>query len=138
MKKKRTLKGMTLIEIIISMFILTVMAGLLLGIGLNVDETSKSTTGMKDKVAVEAPYAGNHRTQYIDSAGNVQDITPEANLTITVGLNGASQNVEGNVFNTADIYDDSISERSLAGDKHDDRDLRFIQVVTAAPTVSTT
>ncbi|MBR6984700.1 MAG: type II secretion system protein, partial [Ruminococcus sp.] len=47
MKKKRTLKGMTLIEIIISMFILTVMAGLLLGIGLNVDETTKNTTGMK-------------------------------------------------------------------------------------------
>lgn len=134
MKKKRTLKGMTLIEIIISMFILTIMAGLLLGIGLNVDETSKSTTGMKDKVSVEAPYAANKRVEYIDAGGGVATIPAESNISISVSFGGASQSIDADVYNTADIYDDSVSERSLVGDKHDNRDLRFIQVATAAPT----
>ncbi len=137
MKKKKNLKGMTLIEIIVSLFILTVMAGLLLGIGLNVDETSKSTTGMKDKVSVEAPYAANKRVEYIDAGGAVATIPAESNISITVSFGSASQSIDADVYNTADIYDDSVSERSLVGDKHDDRDLRFIQVATAAPTAST-
>jgi len=132
MKKKRTLKGMTLIEIIISMFILTVMAGLLLGIGLNVDETTKNTTGMKDKVSVEAPFAGDNRREYIDSAGNVQNLSPESNTVISVTLDGNTQGIDADVYNTADIYDDSVGERGLT-DKQDDRDLRFIQVATAGP-----
>ncbi|MBR3026305.1 MAG: hypothetical protein IKH71_17880, partial [Oscillospiraceae bacterium] len=80
----------------------------------------------------EAPFAGDNRREYIDSAGNVQNLSPESNTVISVTLDGNTQGIDADVYNTADIYDDSVGERGLT-DKQDDRDLRFIQVATAGP-----
>ncbi|MBP5378271.1 MAG: prepilin-type N-terminal cleavage/methylation domain-containing protein [Ruminococcus sp.] len=137
MKKKRNLKGMTLIEIIISMFILSAMALILLVMGLNADETTKNTAAMKDKISVESPYAANNRNEYIAVGGGPASITPD-DTVINVSLNGEDQSINAQVYNTGDIYEDSLSERAMPADRTDDRDLRFIVLATAAPTTEPT
>lgn len=133
MKKKRTLKGMTLIEIIIAMFVLTAMAAVLLGIGLNVDQTTKDTNGMKDKLTVETPYAANNVVQFRDNAGDLVDITPVDTVVHIEYDDGAStftQDVDAHIYETDGVYDDSLIQRgqSSDADKQDDVDLRFITV----------
>ena len=59
-KSKKKLKGMTLIEMIISIFIFAIMGGLLILVGTHIDATSKAANNLKNKVVVESPYAANH------------------------------------------------------------------------------
>ena len=77
-KSKKKLKGMTLIEMIISIFIFALMGGLLILIGTHIDATSKATNNLKNKVVVESPYAANR----IKEVG----VDPDSGETVTLPM----------------------------------------------------
>lgn len=83
-KSKKKLKGMTLIEMIISIFIFALMGGLLILIGTHIDNTTKATNRLKNKIVVESPYAANHVKKIgVDKSG--ADINlPSTELDIVV------------------------------------------------------
>ena len=97
MKSRKKLKGMTLIEIIISIAVFAVLGVILLGIGQVVDSTTKASSRLNKKMTVQAPYAAakNVRSMdtdsdgvddyyyYIDEAGNNVPVTPD-NMNISV------------------------------------------------------
>ena len=89
-KPKRKLKGMSLIEIIISLAILAIMAGVLLTIGTVVDGTTKNSTNLKTKITAEAPYAAHRVANYDDGTGTTvafptQPITVQVELQCPAG-----------------------------------------------------
>lgn len=84
-KSKKNLKGMTLIEIIVSMAVLAVMAGVLLTVGQVVDSTTRSSTNLKAKVNAEAPYAA-HRVNMYESTPGTTVPLPTTNVLVQVQL----------------------------------------------------
>ena len=60
---KKNLKGMTLYEMIISIAIFAIMAGVLIGVGAHIDNTTRATNNLKKKIATESPYAANKITE---------------------------------------------------------------------------
>lgn len=97
MKSRKKLKGMTLIEIIISIAVFAVLGAILLGIGQVVDSTTKSSSRLNKKMTVQAPYAAAKNVSsmdtdsdgvddyyyYTDEAGNEVPVTPD-NMNISV------------------------------------------------------
>lgn len=70
-KRKRSLKGMTLFEIIISIAIFAVMGSLLILVGRHIDRTTRAANVLKQKVVEESPYAANHvKSKGLDAMGN--------------------------------------------------------------------
>ena len=106
MKSRKKLKGMTLIEIIISIAVFAVLGVILLGIGQVVDSTTKASSRLNKKMTVEAPYAAakNVRSMdtdsdgvddyyyYTDEAGNNVPVTPD-NMNINVSFKDSTGNV---------------------------------------------
>lgn len=84
-KSRKKLKGMTLIEMIISIAIFAIMGGLLVLVGTHIDNTTKATNNLKNKIVVESPYAANHITN--KEGGGTLGKTP---LTITIEQDQAS------------------------------------------------
>lgn len=84
-KSKKKLKGMTLIEMIISIFIFAIMGGLLILVGTHIDATSKATNNLKNKVVVESPYAANHVK---DIGGGNELPHEEMDITIKIKAKG--------------------------------------------------
>lgn len=84
-KSKKNLKGMTLIEIIVSLAILAIMSAVLLTIGQVVDGTTRSSTNLKAKVNAEAPYAA-HRVDHYESTPGTTVPFPTTNIQIQVEL----------------------------------------------------
>ena len=64
-KSKKKLKGMTLVEMIISIAIFAIMGGLLILVGTHIDATNRATNVLKTKVSNESPYAANHKINYV-------------------------------------------------------------------------
>lgn len=60
---KKTHKGMTLYEMIISIAIFAIMCGVLVGVGMHIDSTNRAANNLKKKIAAEAPYAANKLTK---------------------------------------------------------------------------
>jgi len=89
-KSKKKLKGMTLIEMIISIFIFAIMGGLLILIGTHIDATSKATNNLKNKVVVESPYAANHISQIgVDEHGDPEYLDKsEMDITVKIHASG--------------------------------------------------
>lgn len=96
MKSRKKLKGMTLIEIIISIAVFAVLGVILLGIGQVVDSTTKASSRLNKKMTVEAPYAAAKSVSkndldgdgvidyyYTDEAGSDVLVTPD-NMNISV------------------------------------------------------
>ncbi len=93
--KKKKLKGMTLVEIIISLFIFTLMALMMVRIASVSTNLTKNANHVNKKVTVQAPLAEMQNTdgtltQQIDD-----------NMKITVKLGGHSVNVTGQQYSTA-------------------------------------
>ena len=86
-KSKRSLKGMTLIEMIISIAIFAVMCGVLIGVGAHGDRTTKSTTKFKDKIVQESHYASARIKTYDAKDGSVKDLTSNT-AQIDIKLSG--------------------------------------------------
>lgn len=96
-KSKKNLKGMTLIEIIVSMAIFAVMAGVLLTIGQVVDNTTRNATNLKTKVNTEAPMAASNQHTFTDPDDPTQDIDlGSTNFDIHVQINESGTYYDGN------------------------------------------
>ena len=89
-KSKKKLKGMTLIEMIISIFIFAIMGGLLILVGTHIDATSKATNNLKNKIVEESPYAANHYTQNgVDADGKPKTLkSEEMDIKIKINASG--------------------------------------------------
>lgn len=77
MKKTKKLKGMTLVEIIIAIAVFAVLGVILITAGTTIDNLTRATTNLKDKLVTQSPYAANQRVQYEDSNGNTVSIPCE-------------------------------------------------------------
>jgi prepilin-type N-terminal cleavage/methylation domain-containing protein len=100
-KSKKKLKGMTLIEMIISIFIFAIMGGLLILIGTHIDATSKAANNLKNKVVVESPYAANHyKTIGVGEDGKDIDL-PSQDMDIKVKIK------ESGTYWTYELTDES-------------------------------
>lgn len=102
MKKKKKLKGMTLIEIIISLAIFAMLGVVLVQVGTLIDNTNKATARLNKRVNAESPYAASQNDSYDydrDAYGNIvydgegnpvyKKLTPE-NMNITVSIDDLS------------------------------------------------
>ena len=74
-KSKKKLKGMTLIEMIISIFIFALMGGILVLVGTSIDKQTKASNRLRDKIVEESPYAANHIKTAVDADGNTINLS---------------------------------------------------------------
>lgn len=74
--KKKTLKGMTLMEVIIAIAVFAVFGVILVTAGTTIDNLTKATTNLKKKVTMQSPYAANQLKSYLP-----QDGSPSKELT---------------------------------------------------------
>lgn len=72
--KKKTLKGMTLMEVIIAIAVFAVFGVILVTAGTTIDNLTKATTNLKKKVTMQSPYAANHLHSYVDQNGDPQEL----------------------------------------------------------------
>ena len=76
-KSKKKLKGMTLIEMIISIFIFALMGGVLVLVGTSIDKQTKASNRLRDKIVEESPYAANHLDEVTKPDGNKYQLSSE-------------------------------------------------------------
>ncbi|HNZ99702.1 prepilin-type N-terminal cleavage/methylation domain-containing protein [Ruminococcus sp.] len=99
-KSKKKLKGMTLIEMIISIAIFAIMGGLLVLLGTHIDNTTKATNKLKNKIVEESPYAANHQKVGVDKDGNTINLSSTP-ITITVEQDEVAGKYYYRAFNAA-------------------------------------
>lgn len=116
-KKKRNLKGMTLVEIIISLFIFTLMALMMVRIASVSTNLTTNANHVNRKVTVQAPLAEMQNTD-----GTLTELQND-NLKITVKVGANSVNVVGSQYSTAQ----SVEGNTFA-DTEADIDLEFVKV----------
>jgi prepilin-type N-terminal cleavage/methylation domain-containing protein len=98
-KNRKSLKGMTLIEMIISLAIFAVMSLVLLTIGQVVDKSMRASTNLKEKLVQQSPLAANRVKEVVqdvtDPSGTViataAAALPTTPITITVRVPGSGQ-----------------------------------------------
>ena len=99
-KSRRKKRGMTLVEVIVSIAVMAVLALLLTTIGVTIDAYRKDTKVRNDKVAVEGPAAearDNNRGKLVDEE-----------FVINVKRNGGSSvEVKGKLYSTSDELTDT-------------------------------
>lgn len=102
MKQKKRLKGLTLIEIVVSMAIYGVLALLLVEIMTCVNHTITATTQLNKRLAYEAKYADNRQTT-VDADGSLDHDTCVLPISYVDNVAGA---VSANLAtsHTADQY----------------------------------
>lgn len=100
--KKKKLKGMSLVEIIISLAVMAIMGILLITLGTTIDSTTRATNKLKSKIVQQSPYAAARATSayvydddgkvILDSDGKavMTNLAPE-DLTISVSINKSGQ-----------------------------------------------
>ena len=84
--KKKSLKGMTLAEVIISMAVFAMLGVILIKLGMVVDTTTKSSNRLNKRVAVQAPYAASRETQYDVLDANGKPVLDAENNRVTAEL----------------------------------------------------
>ena len=149
-KGKKTVKGMTLIEMIISIAVLAMLYVILAMVGKNIDTTARATNVLKEKVAKESPYAANSVVKYNDRDGNeVEFATQAATMVVRVPGNytfgdesysDPSVNFNITRYDTEQIALDgkSAKEReSIQNGPNSGLNLRFYQIVTTAAVTTT-
>ena len=127
-KNKKSLKGMTLVEVLVSLAVFSMLSAILLGYGAYVDKTSKATRTMKNKVVEEAHYASARQKQY-DAGGTFQDLDSVAGeITVTMsGTSGTftpfidndhpisysnpSATLETGIYDTEKAYDEALKQK---------------------------
>ena len=139
-KGKKTVKGMTLIEMIISIAVLAMLCVILAMVGQNIDATARATNNLKDKIAKEAPYAANEVTSPNTREGHpaVEFATQTGTMVVRVpgnynGVDNPSVNFDITVYDTEQIVLDgkSAKEReSIQNGPNGGLNLRFYQIVT--------
>lgn len=142
MEKKKSLKGMTLIEVLIAVAILGIMTLFLAKNASIIERYNRSTTKLNQKVAVEGPLAETHSSNIVpelnddgtikkDSLGNTvyADTKIDDDVTINVGycddsgkLVGSAA-VKGKAYTVESAYGGDVS--GVAGGE---LDLKFINL----------
>ena len=105
-RTKKNLKGMTLYEMIISIAIFAIMCGVLIGVGMHIDNSNKATNNLKAKINAEAPYAANR----VEDPRMNKDV-----VKIDVKCGAGSVELEYEKYATADILVDSNVKNSSTG-----------------------
>lgn len=144
-KGKKTVKGMTLIEMIISIAVLAMLCVILAMVGQNIDATARATNTLKDKVSKESPYAANGVAKFNGSAGEVEFATQAATMVVRVpGSYGdvSDPSVTFNItrYDTEQIVLDgkSAKEReAIQNGPNSGLNLKFYQIVTTAAVTTT-
>ena len=102
-KLRHKKRGMTLVEVIISIAVMAVLALLLTTVGVTIDTYRKDTKARNDKIAVEGPAAESR-----DSSANGRGKLVDEEFKITVKRNGGSSvDVTGKLYSTSDELTDT-------------------------------
>lgn len=102
-KKSCKKRGMTLVEVIISIAVMAVLALLLTTIGVTIDNYRRNTKAKNDKIAVEGPAAEIHDTKDSGRGKLIDD-----DFTITVKKSSGSPiQVKGKLYCTSDELTDT-------------------------------
>ena len=114
MRKKKTLKGMTLVEILIAIAILGVMSLFIARNASVIEKYNMSTTRLNKKVALEGPLAETGIVEN-EEAAKIDD-----SVTIHVGYvdsGGADKEVQikGKAYSVEEAYDDDGMEVGGSG-----------------------
>lgn len=102
-KKSCRKRGMTLVEVIISIAVMAVLALLLTTIGVTIDNYRKDTKARNDKIAVEGPAAESRDTR---DSGRGKLIDDEFNVTVKRS-GGSAVTVKGKLYSTSDELTDT-------------------------------
>ena len=108
--KKKSLKGMTLAEVIISMAVFAMLGVILIKLGMVVDTTTKSSNRLNKRVAVQAPYAASRETQYDVLDANGKPVLDSENNRVTAELNPDITHI--------DIFIDENVWKDAEGNEH--------------------
>ena len=102
-QKSRKKRGMTLVEVIISIAVMAVLALLLTTVGVTINNYRKDTKARNDKIAVEGPAAESRDTKDSGRGKLIDD-----DFKITVKRSGGSEVVvEGKLYSTRDELTDT-------------------------------
>ena len=105
-KGKKNLKGMTLIEMIISIAVFAALCGILVMVGTHIDAQTRATNNLKDKILKESPYAANRVDMY------KEDTTfPTKDMTIEIDYNSKKVEVHATKHETENIVLDGKSAK---------------------------
>lgn len=108
-KKSRRKRGMTLVEVIISIAVMAVLALLLTTVGVTIDNYRKDTKARNDKIAIEGPAAESR-----DMAASGRGKLINENFTITVKRSGGSSvDVTGKLYSTSDELTDTGATNAI-------------------------
>ena len=126
---------MTLVEVLVALAVFAMLSAILLGYGAYVDNTSKATRTLKDKVVEETHYASSKNVKYkkADGSGDECLDSQKAEIVITMsdrsgsfyeyidpdhpenGLrdtptsyNDPSETFEVTIYDTEKVYDESL------------------------------
>lgn len=124
-KNKKTLKGMTLVEMIISIAVFGMLGLILVQVGTMIDKTNKATGRLKKKVNIQAPYAASQNIDYTDYDEDDNPVpaqlTPSlSNITVSLddsGGNPINVTVRCKKSHDSDEYENRVitAEIDLAG-----------------------
>lgn len=67
MKKRKSLKGMTLMEVIIALAIFAMLGVVLVQVGSLIDRTTRATVKLNRRVNAQSPYAASQTVNYMES-----------------------------------------------------------------------
>ncbi|MDE6835052.1 MAG: type II secretion system GspH family protein [Ruminococcus sp.] len=103
-KLRHKKRGMTLVEVIISIAVMAILALLLTTIGVTVDTYRKDTKARNDKIAVEGPAAESRDKEKNNGRGKLID----EEFKITVKKSGGMPvEVTGKLYSTSDELTDT-------------------------------
>ncbi len=120
-KKKKKFRGMTLVEIVISLLVFALLAVVLVGVGNAIDAHQRAARKTTDKVAVEGPVA---------EAQNINDaLLLDDKFTIEVKSKGAASGIEVNgKLYSVERYTVDENGSTVPDPSNDPDNLKFIAI----------
>jgi prepilin-type N-terminal cleavage/methylation domain-containing protein len=107
--KKPVVKGMTLIEIIISMVVFAVLALILAQVGTTINNVHKNSIMVSKRTTIEKPFAVNgYKSADTDNIDLKDD-----NMKVTVKFDGRDVDIKGQCYVTKTDKADTISNADL-------------------------
>lgn len=140
-KNNKKFKGMTLIEIIISLAVFAMIGVILITVAVTIQKQAKGAQGLNKKVAVQGPIA--------EAQNKTASAVTTQPVEIEVRYNASSVNVQGVLYDTAvrvqatDAAGDPVTDGAgnpvfeVNGEMNGEINLKYvadIQKPTAAPT----
>lgn len=128
MKKKKKLKGMTLIEIIVAIAVFAMISLILVMLGSAVSSQRRSAIHVNRKVAVQGPIAE------AQNDGNALLVDDEYEITVArKGAPASEVTIKGKLYSTQDYTIDEDGNQ-IPDPNAEKANLRFIEIEKPAPT----